>query len=293
MRIQLGLFLAVGAAATGVLGAQDYCNSNFRIPNADYNVDLSKLNKAFTIVQDQQGSPAIISTRVNINICDRLQRPENTEERDFCKDGSYICHRTVAVKDEKEIVLTVKDIAGDYQDDKLSPQFKALNPDQDLSQSGAQFSLVLNGGKVNNQAQSAQLTLECDTSQSRNEDAPAPTLVSYQNNVMSLTWKTVHACAFKPSEQPPPSSPPDENKGEEKKGMSGISVFFTLVFVLLGIYFVGGAIYNFKMYNARGLDLIPHRDFWLDLPYLIKDLISHVVDTIMSHRRGGGGYVSV
>lgn len=58
--------------------------------------------------------------------------------------------------------------------------------------------------------------------------------------------------------------------------------------VLLGVYFVGGAFYNFRMYNARGLDLIPHRgksrtslvyllysvnlclDFWLDLPYLIK-----------------------
>lgn len=34
-------------------------------------------------------------------------------------------------------------------------------------------------------------------------------------------------------------------------------------------------------------------DFWLDLPYLIKDLISHVIDSIMSHRRGSGGYVAV
>lgn len=41
--------------------------------------------------------------------------------------------------------------------------------------------------------------------------------------------------------------------------MSGIGIFFTLVIVLAGIYFVGGAFYNFKMYNARGLDLIPHR----------------------------------
>lgn len=32
---------------------------------------------------------------------------------------------------------------------------------------GAQYSLVLNGGKVKNQAQSVQITLECDTSQSR------------------------------------------------------------------------------------------------------------------------------
>lgn len=54
---------------------------------------------------------------------------------------------------------------------------------------------------------------------------------------------------------PPPSNPNDS----EKKGMSGIGIFFTIVFVLAAVYFVGGAFYNFKMYNARGLDLIPHR----------------------------------
>jgi hypothetical protein len=49
-------------------------------------------------------------------------------------------------------------------------------------------------------------------------------------------------------------SPPSENKG-----MSGIGIFFTIVLVLAAVYFIGGAFYNFKMYNARGLDLIPHR----------------------------------
>jgi hypothetical protein len=51
--------------------------------------------------------------------------------------------------------------------------------------------------------------------------------------------------------------------------MSGIGIFFTLVFVLAGVYFIGGAFYNFKMYNARGLDLIPHRGtlilFWFTM----------------------------
>ncbi|KAI9487282.1 MAG: autophagy-related protein 27 [Benjaminiella poitrasii] len=75
--------------------------------------------------------------------------------------------------------------------------------------------------------------------------------------------------------------------------MSGISIFFTIVFVLLAVYFVGGAIYNYKMYNARGLDLIPHREFWFDLPYLIRELFGHIVDSVMSRRRGSGGYVAV
>lgn len=54
----------------------------------------------------------------------------------------------------------------------------------------------------------------------------------------------------KPEEQPPVNG---------KEGMSGIGIFFTIIFVALGVYFVGGAFYNYKVYNARGLDLIPHR----------------------------------
>lgn len=40
--------------------------------------------------------------------------------------------------------------------------------------------------------------------------------------------------------------------------MSGIGIFFTLILVLAAVYFIGGAFYNYKIYNARGRDLIPH-----------------------------------
>lgn len=50
----------------------------------------------------------------------------------------------------------------------------------------------------------------------------------------------------------------DEEKKDESKGMSGIGIFFTIVLVLAAVYFIGGAFYNFKVYNARGRDLIPH-----------------------------------
>jgi hypothetical protein len=52
-----------------------------------------------------------------------------------------------------------------------------------------------------------------------------------------------------------PQQPPAK---DEKKGMSGIGIFFTIILVLAAVYFIGGAFYNFKMYNARGRDLIPH-----------------------------------
>lgn len=44
MKIQLGLTLTMGAAM-GVFAAQEYCNSGYAIPNTEYSLDLSKLNK--------------------------------------------------------------------------------------------------------------------------------------------------------------------------------------------------------------------------------------------------------
>lgn len=52
----------------------------------------------------------------------------------------------------------------------------------------------------------------------------------------------------------------DKKEGDKEpvKGMSGIGIFFTIVLVLAAVYFIGGAFYNYKVYNARGRDLIPH-----------------------------------
>jgi hypothetical protein len=37
--------------------------------------------------------------------------------------------------------------------------------------------------------------------------------------------------------------------------------------LLIATYFIGGAFYNYKQYNARGLDLIPHRG----RPFIFQD----------------------
>lgn len=37
------------------------------------------------------------------------------------------------------------------------------------------------------------------------------------------------------------------------------NTYFVSVGILIALYFIGGAFYNYKQYNARGLDLIPHR----------------------------------
>ncbi|KAF7723055.1 hypothetical protein EC973_002389 [Apophysomyces ossiformis] len=283
-------FVIAVCAFSNVLGAQPYCERGFKPkPDVDYELDLSKLNRLFEIKDVKKTQPAEETTEFQINPCDALTPPTDKQE-EYCEPGT-VGRVVYTFKDGKAVVPVVQPIAGEYQNSKLEPEFKVLSTEEDLSKTGSRYSLVLNGGRQNDQKYSAQITLECDESQDRNKEPAEPTIVTYQNNVLTIQWKTVFACAAKPGEKLPDNG--NDQSSPADGGMSGVGIFFTTVGVLAAVYFIGGAIYNFKVYNARGLDLIPHRDFWLDLPYLIRDLIAHIVDSIMSHRRGSGGYVSV
>ncbi|CAO3586882.1 unnamed protein product [Absidia cylindrospora] len=221
-----------------------------------YELDLSRLDTDFEIEQNSETHPSKTSIRTKINICKSLDGMGVNDEQ--CDQGAYICRRVIYLKGNDQYVAVVQNIAGEFKGSNLNPVFKLLGTDDNLSKSGTQYSLTLNGGNENGETQSASIMLTCDSSQDRNAAPAPPEIVSYQNNVLSLTWKTVHACALKPGD--------DGNTGASSSTLT----LFKVLLVMVGIYFIGGALYNFKQYNARGLDLIPHRDFWLDLPYIIR-----------------------
>lgn len=50
-----------------------------------------------------------------------------------------------------------------------------------------------------------------------------------------------------------------------------------------------GIAYNHNNYSAKGWDLVPHRDFWREVPTLFSDLTNHLMSGIRGHRGGGGG----
>ena len=58
-----------------------------------------------------------------------------------------------------------------------------------------------------------------------------------------------------------------------------------------------GAYYNYTTYGSRGLDLLPHKDFWVDLPGLAQDLFSHLASNIRGGNSSGtsrrSGYTSL
>ncbi|ORZ14225.1 autophagy-related protein 27 [Absidia repens] len=292
------LFILSYIVSNFVAGTQDYCQPGYRPNGMNYEFDLSPMDRDFMMELQSITKPSMKITRTYVNICNPVSKPPITYDEDFCKPNTYVCLRLYHRRGDVERLDEVEELAGDYDDFKLSPEFKPISNNQDPSSEGSKVTLTLHGGKVEDKTQTVEITLECGHNESR-ENPNGPNLISDDGYLTKLHWKVPFACATKSGKKPPASNQPkkegskEDSKEPEHGSKSIISWIFTALGILLALYFIAGIIYNFKVFNARGLDLIPHRDFWLDLPYLIKDLISQLMGAITSSRRGGNGYVSV
>ncbi|RCI06614.1 hypothetical protein CU098_013864, partial [Rhizopus stolonifer] len=232
----------------------------------------------FTLYHNISTPPSIKSTITQINICDALSISKIKTE---CNKGTYVCQKIIYSQNNTDFVAEVHNIVGISKKSKLKTELKAIEPKEDSSKSGYSYSLALSREGSD---QSAMIILVCDTNQSRKPSEPS--IVSYDNHVLTLEWKTVFACsAEKKSEKNPNNnhqnkSPKEgeegkkEEKEEKEEGISAISLFFIIILILLAVYFVGGAIYNIKVYNAKGFDLIIHRVVDLICRFLARFSIS-------------------
>lgn len=64
------------------------------------------------------------------------------------------------------------------------------------------------------------------------------------------------------------------------------------VFLAVAAYLIFGSWLNYNRYSARGWDLVPHSETLRDIPYIFKDWMRRVVNTLQG---GGsrGGYSAV
>ncbi|KAG6161675.1 hypothetical protein E4U22_007316 [Claviceps purpurea] len=106
-------------------------------------------------------------------------------------------------------------------------------------------------------------------------------------DVLRLTWHTKHACEKREG---------NDGDGDDKKGDGGDESthwgFFTwfVVIVFLGIasYLIFGSWLNYNRHGARGWDLVPHGDMIRDIPYLFREWIRRVLNTVQGTGSRGG-----
>jgi len=82
----------------------------------------------------------------------------------------------------------------------------------------------------------------------------------------NFQWKTKYAC--------PIGYHPSHPSGK----ISGGSIILILLFVIVVIYVVAGAIINKFVRNKDGIHIFPNVDFWITVPYLVKDGAMFIVN---------------
>jgi len=217
------------------------------------------------------------------DLCKPLEPPSDVPDSDKCPAETFAC---LTVTNQKpnvdDRVVTVVPLATKAA---LEPSFERISDDKlSLSLSGPPWPAT------DSTPSRFNVTLQC----AENDDA-TPTIENDDVGFVQVLWKSKVACATKGDPPPNTELPPDGNDAAKSKGGSGVGWFFFLLLLCFAAYFGLGAYYNYNNYGASGWDLVPHRDFWRDVPHLLRDVVSHLFSSVRGNQRGGsrGGYVSV
>ncbi|KAJ5491075.1 hypothetical protein N7539_002642 [Penicillium diatomitis] len=95
--------------------------------------------------------------------------------------------------------------------------------------------------------------------------------------ILRLDWRTRYAC--------------DEyqrGKQENSSSWGFFTWFIIILFLCVAAYLIFGSWLNYNRYGARGWDLLPHGDTIRDIPYLLKDWVRSVVNTLQGAGSRGG-----
>ncbi|KAJ1678517.1 type II membrane protein [Spiromyces aspiralis] len=139
----------------------------------------------------------------------------------------------------------------------------------------------MDGQVVNGQRWSTEILFVCDKS----NDA-SPKVERFEDGHLKIRWEVLAACG---GESKAPDNGDDSKKPNDgaKDGGSFFGTLFTIILVVFIIYFGVGMVYNYLQNGYRGLDLIPHREFWREFPYLCIDFGRYVWDRVSGRSRGG------
>ncbi|EAU91213.2 hypothetical protein CC1G_06848 [Coprinopsis cinerea okayama7 len=246
--------------------------------------NLTSLGGEHQINRTRSTPPTTTIDSLTFNLCDDLKVKEDVQETDQCPSGTRACLTQINVKGEdSERIISVIPLA---QTEKLRPNLTLNRP------SPEHLTLIFHGSQYPPEstettpsvAQSLKFTLWCEPQQPTNI-----TIVGYDGSQLEVEYFGIAGCPLKNGDKPPPN---DDKKVEEPVG-SGLGWFFMLIFLAFIAYFAIGAYYNYTTYGARGADLIPHRDFWQEVPYMLSDVVSHLCSSAKPRRTSRNGYIQV
>ncbi|KIM69761.1 hypothetical protein SCLCIDRAFT_102673 [Scleroderma citrinum Foug A] len=253
--------------------------------------NLTSLKGVQVVTRERDSPPSKFIDELRFDLCAKLEPVVGRLSEDQCSSDTVACLTKTNRKggedtDRVTAVIPVAHVSS------LSPEVSALSPSQGLS-------IILHGpsypsSSSDSTTQSLRINLTCA------ESAQPPTFSAYVDGQATVEWSSPSACK---SQQVPPPQEDDKKGGDGNGGKpddvpiehvgSGLGFFFLMLLLAFCAYFALGAYYNYSTYGARGLDLIPHRDFWREVPYMLQDVLNHLCSNIRPRRSSRGGYIAV
>lgn len=289
-------------AQTSSLAASKQTLSPFDCSNvavtSKHSFDLSKISYPIHTSNVESTPPSETRTSIDIDLCKPLEADPNRDEKDQCPRGTRICITIESIKDDKTIVTQAIPVA--YSGESGGSKIEAkVEWGEELEGGEKSIELQLPGATYASREQKAELELVCDPK----ADADShPTARSYDraDGKLKLRWPTKFACSSA-SNKPgnaggsPSKGDDDDDKNSGNTGSSSsdgwgfFSWLFFFAFVGFAAYMGVGMYNNYNNYGASGWDLVPHKDFWRESPYIARDAATHIWQTV-SGNRGGGGF---
>ena len=137
-------------------------------------------------------------------------------------------------------------------------------------------SLISSNGE---DARSLDIHFSCDP---KNPVPSESAIIVKDDGMMNyrIVFPTCYAC----EKGCPGGDKPGDNPG---KGNTFFGTFFIVFIIVFSIYCIGGVFFNIYKNEKKGLEAIPHRDFWGALPGYTKDGIVYSTTTVYSFVKGG------
>ncbi|KAI0762120.1 autophagy-related protein 27 [Trametes elegans] len=255
----------------------------------DLKYDLTSLGGEHSVAREVSVPPTVLEDRVTFNLCADLERKSDVPSEDQCPEGTRACLvRTNRKEGQPDRVFSVIPLANNTAD-AVTPSALSSPKGVELTFAGPSYPSAVNADPI---PQFFHLKLLCAT------ETSDINYTSYDGKDLRLEWSAPAGCPF--------SSPPDEGEkkpdeggdsgsgGEEEEAVgSGLGYFFLILLLAFVAYFGLGAYYNYSTYGATGADLIPHRDFWREVPYMLRDVVSHLCSAVRPRQASRGGYIAV
>ena len=275
----VALCVASAAAVAAAYDCADICPS----PENSYRVDLSKVRQPIFISRLDETPPSTTETEVTLDLCRSLPANRTLPRDEQCAPGTLVCtrrsNRRAGTARVEQVISSAATGPGGAISGKVSEY------EHDVRAGKETFFLELEGKPWAGRSQRTKVRFECDPR--AGDGMPIVSEYDMSAGILQLRWVTALACSQQ-SNVPRPGAP-----AREKRGIGFFSVFFTVAVVAFVAYMIVGMWNNYTQYGATGWDMVPHRDFWRESPYIARDAALHVFRSVSHAASPRGGYEPV